>query len=222
MTRMETWDALRSRRNVRQYEDRPIPQEDLDAILEAGRRSPSAGNRQRWDFIVCTDRSQLQELSRVWRGAQHVAGSAATVALIAPSFETPQERESVQYDLGQATMSMMLLAADRGVGSGHAWVTEQDLARSILGFPADRFCAWLIAFGYPADGPLRPLQRFVRRPIEEVVHWGHWGGKRVPTQEVLSPGGAEDAARNRAPTRSLRGPAPSPATGSAPSRASGR
>ena len=188
MTAMETRDAIRSRRDVRQFEDRPIPQEDLGLILEAGRRSPSAGNQQRWDFVVCTDRGQLRELSRVWRGAQHVATSAATVALVAPSFEAPQERESVQYDLGQATMSMMVMAADRGVGSGHSAVADQELARKILGFPPDRFCPYLIALGYPADGPLRPRRRPNRRPIEEVVHWGHWGGKRAPTQEVLSPG----------------------------------
>jgi len=189
MTAMETWDAIRSRRDVRQFEDRPIPQEDLDLILEAGRRAPSSGNQQRWDFVVVTDRAQLQELSRVWRGAQHVAASAATVALVAPSFEAPKERESVAYDLGQGSMSMMIMAADRGVGSGHSAVADQDLARKILGFPEDRFCAFLIPMGYPADGPLRPRRRPNRRPIEEVVHWGHWGGKRVPTQEVLSPGG---------------------------------
>jgi nitroreductase len=70
---------------VRAYADRPIPPEALDRVLEAGRRSPSSSNNQRWDFIVCTDRSQLRELARVWRGAGHVAGSAATIALVAPT-----------------------------------------------------------------------------------------------------------------------------------------
>ena len=62
---VETWDAIRSRRNVRAYADRPIDRSDLDRILEAARRTPSSSNRQRWDFVVCTDRAQLQELSRV-------------------------------------------------------------------------------------------------------------------------------------------------------------
>jgi nitroreductase len=52
--------------------------EDLDRILEAARRTPSAGNQQAWDFLVCTDREQLAQLARVWRSAGHVAGSAAT------------------------------------------------------------------------------------------------------------------------------------------------
>ena len=49
---METWDAIRARRNVRRFEDRPIPPEDLDQILEAARRTPSSTNQQGWDFVV--------------------------------------------------------------------------------------------------------------------------------------------------------------------------
>jgi nitroreductase len=56
---METWDAIRARRNVRAYQDKPIPQADLDRIAEAGWRAPSASNRQHWDFIIVTDRGQL-------------------------------------------------------------------------------------------------------------------------------------------------------------------
>jgi nitroreductase len=172
--RMETWQAIRSRRNVRGYTNHPISQEDLDRILEAGRRSPSSVNEQRWDFVVCTDRRQLEELSGVWRYAGHVATSAATIALIAPQVDDPQTRCSIEYDLGQATMSMMLAAADLGIGSGHASVMDQDMARRILGHPGDRYCAYLIAFGYPADGPLAPVRNPNRRPFDDVVHRGRW------------------------------------------------
>ena len=171
---MQTWDALRSRRNVRNFADRPIPGDQLDRVLEAGRRSPSSSNRQRWDFVVVTDRSRLTELARVWRGAGHVAGSAATVALVAPDDPDPKMRESIQYDLGQTTMAMLTAAADLGLGSCHSAVADQDLAQRLLGFPDDRFCAWLIAFGYPADRPLVPVQRPNRRAFEDVVHREHW------------------------------------------------
>ena len=73
---MQTWEAIESRRNVRSFADRPIPAADLDQILEAGRRSPSSQNWQPWDFILVTDRHQLRELAKVWRGAGHVAGPA--------------------------------------------------------------------------------------------------------------------------------------------------
>ena len=75
---METWDAIRARRNVRSYGEEAIAPEDLDRILEAARRTPSAGNQQPWDFVVCTDPELLAQLARVWRSAGHVAGSAAT------------------------------------------------------------------------------------------------------------------------------------------------
>jgi nitroreductase len=171
---METWDAIRARRNVRVYTEQPIPGEDLDRILEAGRRSPSSQNTQPWDFVVVTDRAQLQDLSKVWQGARHVANSAATVALVAPIRSEERQRALVQYDLGQATMSMMLAAADLGIGSAHSAMRDQDLARRLLVFPEDRFCAYLIAFGYPADRPLRPIRNPNRRPFEEVVHRGRW------------------------------------------------
>ena len=171
---METWDAIRSRRNVRSYSDRAIAPRDLDQILEAARRTPSAGNQQGWDFVVCTDRGQLAQLARVWRGAGHVARSAATIALVAPNPDDARSRDLIQYDLGQATMSIMLAAADLGIGSAHAGVQDQELARRLLGFPEDRFCAWLISLGTPADRPLRPVARPARRPFEDVVHRGHW------------------------------------------------
>ncbi len=173
---METWDAIRSRRNVRGFEDRPIPSDDLDRILEAAWRTPSSSNRQRWDFVVVTDREQLAELSRVWRGAGHVSHSVVTIALVAPREDDAATRESIEYDLGQVTMSIMLSATDLGIGTGHAAVSDQELARSVLGFPDDRFCAWLIALGYPADRPLKPIRHPKRRPFEDVVHRGRWQG----------------------------------------------
>jgi len=171
---VETWDAIRARRNVRQYSDRPISSADLDRILEAGRRTPSSMNEQRWDFVVVTDRHQLQELAKVWRYGRHVATSAATVALIAPETDDHDTECSIEYDLGQVTMSMMLAAADLGIGSGHSAVMDQDQARKVLGLPKDRRCAYLIAFGYPSDRPLAPIKSPDRRPFEEVVHRGRW------------------------------------------------
>ena len=171
---METWDAIRSRRNVRSYADEAIAPKDLDQILEAGRRTPSAGNQQAWDFVVCTDPEQLAQLAKVWRSAGHVATSAATIALIAPNAQDARSRDLVQYDLGQATMSIMVAAADLGIGSAHSAVSDQELARRLLGFPEDRFCAWLVTLGVPADRPLRPIARPNRRPFEDVVHRGHW------------------------------------------------
>jgi nitroreductase len=171
---METWDAITARRNVRAFSDRAVSDEDLDRILEAGRRAPSSRNWQPWDFLLVTDREQLAGLSKVWRGGGHVAESAATIALIAPVSDDPGERDRAQYDLGQATMAMLIAAADLGIGSGHSAVADQDLARDLLGFPEDRFAAYLIDLGYPVDRPLRPIRKPDRRAFDDVVHRGRW------------------------------------------------
>lgn len=171
---METWNAITSRRNVRNYTDQPIPEADLERILEAGRRTPSAMNRQPWDFVVSIDRDDLTALARCWQGAGHVAASAATITVVTPVVETPRDAELNAYDLGQASITMMITAADLGIGSAHAVVEDQDLARHVLGFPEDRRAAFFIALGYPADRPLAPIQRPTRRPFDEVVHRETW------------------------------------------------
>jgi nitroreductase len=169
---MHTWEAIESRRNVRSFSDRPIPSSDLDQILEAGRRSPSSQNWQPWDFILVTDREKLRELATVWRGAGHVADSAATIVVVGPAADNEFHR--AQFDLGQATMAMTLAAADLGIGSCHAGVADVQLARDLLGFPGDRNWTFLISLGYPADRPLAPIKNPKRRLFSEVVHRGRW------------------------------------------------
>ncbi len=171
---MEAWDAITARRNVREYTSQLVSEADLNRVAEAGWRAPSAKNRQAWDFVIVTNKEHLHELSTVWRGAGHIAGAAAAIALVIP--EPPDERRRVtdQYDVGQATMAIMLAATDLGIGTGHSSVGEQDKARAILGVPEGYEVAYLIGVGYPADRPLKPIRKPNRRPFDEVVHQEHW------------------------------------------------
>ncbi|GIF62365.1 hypothetical protein Ais01nite_04000 [Asanoa ishikariensis] len=171
---METWDAIRARRNVRDYTSDPVSDEQLTQIAEAGWRAPSASNGQHWDFVLVTDRQQLAELATVWPAAGHIARAAATVALVLPVPADERQRLLDQYDLGQATYAMMLAAADLGIGTGHSAVGDQARARTILGVPETHEVAYLLGVGHPADRPLRPVKRPNRRPFDEVVHRGHW------------------------------------------------
>jgi nitroreductase len=171
---METWDAIRARRNVRDFTDRAIAPADLDRILEAARRSPSSMNDQPWDFVVVTDRPRLIELAKVWQYGEHLAGAAAAIAFVTAVSDDPEQREMVQFDMGQANMSVMLAAADLGVGSCHSAIGDQDLVRKVLAMPVDRECILLLSLGYPADRPLEPVGEPSRRPFDDVVHREHW------------------------------------------------
>jgi len=171
---MQTWDAIRARRNVRSYRADAVPAADLDRIAEAAWRAPSASNRQHWDFVVVTNPEQLRALSGVWRGAGHIAGAAAAIALVVARTDDDRTRLLDYYDLGQATYAMALAAADLGIGTGHASVGDQDQARKILGVPAEYDVAFLLGVGYPADRSLRPIAKPSRRPLGEVIHHGRW------------------------------------------------
>jgi nitroreductase len=173
---MDVLDAIRGLRVIRRYANRPIEPERLDAIVNAGRRASSSKNRQRWDFVVATDRRHLEALSGVGPFAGHVATSAAAVALVIPDSGGEERPHSINWDLGLASQNMVLAAWSLGIGSCPITVYEPDLARETLGYPEDRTCEQLLAFGYPADPSdlTRPLRAGRRRAFDEVVHRERW------------------------------------------------
>ena len=160
---------------MRAFSDRAIDEADLERILEAGRRAPSSRNWQPWDFVVVRERARLVELAKVWVKGESVAGSAVTVALIGPVLDDVMQQGWLHFDTGQAMMSMLIEAADMGIGSGHSAVQDQDLLRSLLGVPADRFGIALMPLGYPRDRPLAPIAEsgpatvFERRALGALV-----------------------------------------------------
>jgi nitroreductase len=148
---METWDAIQTRRNVREFDDRPIPAEDLDRIVAAAALAPSSMNEQRWAFIVCRDKGRLDELSRVGDYADHIARAAAAIAFLTPRADDVPERESIAFDLGQAVENAMLAAWELGIGSCHGSVYDEPRIRELLAYPLEMTCDLVVSFGYPAD-----------------------------------------------------------------------
>jgi nitroreductase len=173
---MTTWDAVRTKRAVRDFADRPLDAADLDRILAAGRRAHSAKNLQRWAFIVVRDRERLRALSVLGPWAGHVAGAAAAIALVTPDPRGPGAPLSVMWDLGGAAAQMMLVAWELGIGSCPATVYEPERARELLGYPADMHCEYLVSFGYPAEPAVlkAPNRPGGRRSPGDVVHEERW------------------------------------------------
>jgi nitroreductase len=181
--KMDVERAIRTQRAMRRFRDEPLADDDLRAILDAGRRSGSSKNLQRWDFIVVRDRATLKALANVGPFAGHLAAGAAAIALVTPD-PAAGEPLSVMWDLGRAAQNMTLAAWGRGVGSVPATVYDQKLCRRILGYPADHHCEYLLNFGYPVnpDAATRPLRKGGRRPIEDVVFYERWGASAGPEQ----------------------------------------
>ena len=174
---MHTWDAIRTRRNVRRFADRPIPPGLIDRIVAAAALAPSSMNEQRWAFVVCRDRSRLEELARSGDYADHVAGAAAAIAFLTPRSDDVGERESIALDLGQAVENAMLLAWELGIGSCHASVYDEPLVREALGYPETMTCDLIVSFGYPDDpGALAPPgSRGGRKPLADLRHDERFG-----------------------------------------------
>lgn len=170
------WQAISAKRVVREFDDRPLEPDHLVRILNAGRRAASSKNLQRWDFIICRDRDHLGRLAAVGPYAGHLAGAAVAIALVTPDPAAADSPPSVMFDLGMAAGNMMLAAWELGIGSVPATVYEQDLARELLGYPADRHCEYLLSFGYPADPDAltRPNEAGGRHALTDIVHDERW------------------------------------------------
>ena len=170
---MNVSEAIRMKRAVRKFKEIPLPEQVIHAILNAGRRSQSSKNEQGWNFIVIRDKATLEALSKTGTYAGHLAGAAMGVAIVTPN---PEGKFQDLFDAGQAAAYMQLAAWELGVGSCLASIYEPELARQILGFPADWHLRIAISFGYPADEAKFSAspKKGGRKSLEELAHWERW------------------------------------------------
>lgn len=170
---MNVSSAIRLKRAVRRFREQPLPDEVVQQILNAGRRSQSSKNNQPWQFIAVRDKIILTALSTTGAYAGHLAGAALGVAILIPN---PDERFQTLFDAGQAAAYMQLAAWELGVGSCLASIYEPGRAREILGFPPEWQVRICLSFGYPADQSLLSAapQKGGRKSLAELVHWDKW------------------------------------------------
>ena len=173
---MDTQRAIDSLRVVRDFSDRPVDEDTVRAIVDAGRRAGSSKNLQRWDFVVVRDRARLSDLSSVGPYAGHLAGATVAIALVTPDPRADDAPLSVVFDLGRAAENMVLAAWARGIGSCPATVYEQVIARRLIGYPETHHCEYIFSFGHPADPDdlVRPNRAGGRKPLDEMIHREAW------------------------------------------------
>jgi len=170
---MNVFDAISTKRAVRQFLDKPLSEEEIHKILNAGRRAQSSKNSQPWHFIAIRNRETLVKLSKLGHFAQHLADAALGVAILTPD---PNQRFSIMFDAGQSAAYMQLVAWEMGIGSCLATIYEPDKARELLSFPPELHIRIAISFGYPAfdDVLYAPLKKGGRRSFKDVVHYEKW------------------------------------------------
>ena len=170
---MNVSEAIRTKRAVRQFQDTPLPDVIVHAILNAGRRSQSSKNSQAWRFIAIRDKEVLKVLSTCGEWAGHIAGAAMAVAILIPD---PNEKFQHLVDCGQAAAFMQLAAWELGVGSCPASIYGSEKSREILGFPSQWHLRLALSFGFPLNDTAfsAPPKKGGRLEFKELVHWDRW------------------------------------------------
>jgi len=169
---MDAYQTILSLRSVRQFDlNRPIAEETLYQILQAGRMSGSSKDSQPWWFIVIRDRERLQTVAQTGDYAQHVAGAALAIAIV---FD-PQFYRG-EFDSGRAAQNMMLAAWNDGIGSCLASMHHEADCKAVLGVPAELRLQHIISFGYPrsVEQGLPVVPKRARKPLEEIVMQERW------------------------------------------------
>jgi len=165
-------EAIKLRRSVRSYQDRPIEEEKLRAVLEAARSAPSARNMQEWRFVVVKDAATRQKLAKAAKDQAFVAQAPVTIAACAtaPDYIMSCGNPSSLIDLAIAVDHMTLKAVEEGLGTCWIGAFEQQEVKGILSIPNNVNIVALLPIGYPADQP-SPKSR---KPLTEIVCHDKW------------------------------------------------
>ena len=174
---MEILNLLKSRRSIRVYQDKPVPQDLLLQILEAGRWAPTGANLQPWHFIVVTDPETRRQIGGVARflfiKSSHV-GKAPVVLIL--GFDTRKGKYG-RYDVTLAGGNMLTMATHLGLGTCWIGAFDEQRVKEILGIPEHIEVIALITLGYPGENAEVPP----RVELERIVHWESWSNVRRQT-----------------------------------------
>jgi nitroreductase len=160
---LETLTCIRTRREIREYLDRSIPEETLLKILEAGRLAPSSKNSQPWHFVVIRDREMLKKNTALTPTGGHIAKAPLAIAILMDCAKLPE------IDGARAGQSMILAAWDLGIGA--CWITNfyDDGVKDLLGAPQRMKLVSVIPFGFPVEPTAK--RKKARKTISEILHY---------------------------------------------------
>ncbi len=164
---MDVFEAVRTLLAVRSYQDKPVPEETLRRILEAGRLTASGMNAQPWHFILVEDRDTLRRLAEAAPTGPYTAQAALAIVVA-----IDKTRLAVS-DASRAIQSMMLTAWSEGVGSNWVGFMRLEAVKPVLGVPDELDVLAILPMGYPKDKVGQGKKE--RKPLNEIAHRGQWG-----------------------------------------------
>jgi nitroreductase len=162
---MDVFEAIRTLLAVREYEPRPVPEETVTRILEAGRLAGSSGNKQPWHFVVVQEPDTLRQLAAAVSSGPYIAGAPLAIVVVV-------ERKRVA-DGGRAIQNMLLAAWGEGVGGNWVGFGEMKEVKNLLGIPDELDVLATLPFGYPAQPVGKGEKK--RKPLSEIAHRERWG-----------------------------------------------
>ena len=160
---MDALTCIRTRREIRDYLDKAVPQEFVEHILEAGRLAPSSKNSQPWHFIVIKDRETLGKISNLTPTGKHIADAPFAIAIVMDGAKLPE------VDGARAGQNMILAAWALGIGS--CWITNfyDDAVKELLNVPQSMRLITVLPFGYPTEE--KTSRKKIRKSLSEIVHY---------------------------------------------------
>jgi nitroreductase len=156
-------DFIKERRSIRAFQEKQIPEKEIEMILEAGRWAPSASNRQPWEFILIKNRDILKKLARVTGYGWFIGEASFAVAIVG------KPRTSQNYyviDTSLVSMNMMLMAWSLGIGTCWIGSINKEKAKEILGLGRNDYLLTVLPFGYIQGSIPDPTER---NPLNKIV-----------------------------------------------------
>jgi nitroreductase len=165
---MDIFEGVRTVLAVRSYQDKPLPDDVLRRVVEAGRLTASASNRQPWHFVVVTDRATIDSIAEASRTGPYIREAPAAIVVAV-------EGSSAfgVSDASRAIQSMILVAWEAGVGSNWVGFGRMTAVQTLLEIPEEYDVLAVVPFGYPAEERRAGVKN--RKPRSEVGSLNRFG-----------------------------------------------
>ena len=176
-------DAIRTRRMTRAMTDQPVERATLEAVLEAARWAPNAGNRRLHRFVAVQDPLTLRLLRVVSPGMFQRPVAVVVVCIDwdrATSFGMRPGVRGPYIDVGTAAQTMLLAAHSLGLGSGVVTSFSQAAVAEALNLPEHLSPELMVCLGYAA--PRQPAPMRARNPItwQTLTDWERFPSAKRP------------------------------------------